>query len=312
MSRPGLGGEPEPATTPLPTGSGRSQPRQAPRRTTVGKPTTYAKPTRPAPEVVPLPPEVLPLPEVVPLPPEQPPTEAIPVPSEQPPTEAIRIPAQQPPTEAIRPDPSSSEVTREPSASFPAQAGPPATERHRLRPESVRPRISRLLVPVLVGALVAIALGAYGRLHNPTGYAINVAGFSSPGYVKAWLASVAAFFGVIQLATSALVARSARRAPAWASGLHRWSGRIAVLVSVPVAMHCLYAMGYQSGSTRVWLHSIAGCLFYGVFTAKMLSLSRPGTPRWAVPLLGGVVFTLLAGLWLTSALWLFRNQGVHL
>jgi hypothetical protein len=57
---------------------------------------------------------------------------------------------------------------------------------------------------------------------------------------------------------------------------------------------------------------VLGCVFYGAFTAKMLSLSRPGMPRWAVPLLGGVVFAGLVGLWLTSALWLFSGKGVHL
>jgi hypothetical protein len=166
---------------------------------------------------------------------------------------------------------------------------------------------------VLVGALVAIALGAYGRLHHPAGVAIGVAGFSTIGYAKAWLASLSALFALVQLFSGmTLSGRLLATQPRWASGLHRWSGRIAVLASVPVAVQCLYALGFHSGSTRVWLHSLLGCLFYGVFTTKMLSLTRPGTPRWAVPLLGGLVFTGLIGVWLTSALWLFSRQGVHL
>ncbi|HEY2203196.1 MAG TPA: DUF6529 family protein [Pseudonocardia sp.] len=166
-----------------------------------------------------------------------------------------------------------------------------------------------LLVPVLIGGVVAVALGVYGRLHDASGVAVNIAGFSGTGYVKAWLATVAAGFGIAQLLSAFALYRS--DAP-WLPGLHRWSGRIAVLVSVPVAVHCLYALGFESGSTRVVLHSIAGCVFYGAFTTKMLCLSRAGTPRWAVPLLGGLVFTLLAALWLTSALWLFSAKGVHL
>jgi Family of unknown function (DUF6529) len=38
----------------------------------------------------------------------------------------------------------------------------------------------------------------------------------------------------------------------------------------------------------------------------------PGTsrlPGWALPVLGGLVFTLVVGLWLSSALWFFRNVG---
>jgi hypothetical protein len=109
-----------------------------------------------------------------------------------------------------------------------------------------------------------------------------------------------------------LYGRVVVRPPTWIGGLHRWSGRIAVLASVPVAVQCLYALGFQSDSTRVWVHSILGCLFYGAFATKMLSLSRPGAPRWAMPLLGGLVFAGLIGLWLTSALWLFSARGVHL
>jgi Family of unknown function (DUF6529) len=170
-----------------------------------------------------------------------------------------------------------------------------------------------LLVPVLAGAAVAVALGVYGRLHGPTGFAVSVAGFSGLGYVKAWLATATVLFGLLQLGSAMVMhGRVLVRPPTWIGGLHRWSGRIAVLVSVPVAVQCLYALGFQSGSTRVWVHSILGCLFYGAFTAKMLSLDRPGAPRWAMPLLGGLVFAGLIGLWLTSALWLFSGRGVHL
>ena len=94
------------------------------------------------------------------------------------------------------------------------------------------------------------------------------------------------------------------------SGLHRWSGRAAVVVSLPVAAHCLYALGFQAYDTRVLVHSLFGCFFYGIFVFKMLSLSRDHRPGWLVPVLGGAVFTGLTGLWLTSALWFFTEYGV--
>ena len=34
---------------------------------------------------------------------------------------------------------------------------------------------AKLVVPCLIGALVALTLGIYGRLHSPTGIAINIA-----------------------------------------------------------------------------------------------------------------------------------------
>ncbi len=43
----------------------------------------------------------------------------------------------------------------------------------------------------------------------------------------------------------------------------------------------------------------------------MLVLSRKGMPGWALPLLGGLVFTSLVVLWLTSSLWFFTTRGVH-
>ena len=55
-----------------------------------------------------------------------------------------------------------------------------------------------------------------------------------------------------------------------------------------------------------------GCVFYGAFVAKMLSLVRGDTmPRWVLPVLGGVVFVSLIALWATSLLWLFTTKGVH-
>jgi Family of unknown function (DUF6529) len=42
------------------------------------------------------------------------------------------------------------------------------------------------------------------------------------------------------------------------------------LLSLPVAVHCMFAYGVQLGDPRVAVHSVAGCLFYGAFAAKVL------------------------------------------
>jgi hypothetical protein len=167
-----------------------------------------------------------------------------------------------------------------------------------------------LLVAVLAGCLVALILGLYARLHHPAGFALDIVGFSSALYAKAWLTTFAAGFGVIQVATGRRA--SQRGAPAWVPALHRSSGRIAILLTVPVVVHCIYALGFQTFSTRVLVHSVLGCFFYGAFVAKMLSLTwRDSMPRWAVPVLGGTVFLGLIGVWLTSSLWLFTSKGWH-
>jgi hypothetical protein len=163
------------------------------------------------------------------------------------------------------------------------------------------------LVPLLIGAVVSVGLGAYGRFHHPAGYAFNLAGFSSALAVKTWLATVALLFAIVQVISGRIVYRggSARTAT-----IHRWSGRTAFLVTVPVAVQCLYALGFQTYSTRVLIHSLLGCLFFGVFTIKMLVLTRRGPSGWLLPLLGGLLFAVLVGIWLSSALWFFDTFGV--
>jgi hypothetical protein len=187
-------------------------------------------------------------------------------------------------------------------------SGPPAPAAPVAAP-SATPAVLGL---VLVGAAVSVALGVFGRLHTPKGVSVNVAGFSGPLEVKVWLATLAATLAVVQL-VSALVmyGKLPVRSPSWIGRLHRWSGRVAFLAAIPVAMHCLYALGFQSYDTRVVVHSLAGCLFFGAFTVKMLSLSRHGLPGWVLPTFGGIVFTALTGLWLTSSLWFFTTVGVR-
>lgn len=165
-------------------------------------------------------------------------------------------------------------------------------------------------MPLGVGAAVAVALGVYGRLHDPTGVAINVAGFSSTQSVKAWLATVAAVLAIVQL-VSALAVYGRIRGPRWSGMLHRWSGRLAVAFTLPVVAHCLYALGFQYDTGRVLLHSLLGCFFFGAFAAKMLVLARDDTPRWLLPVMGGAVFSGLVALWLTSSLWFFTTVGLR-
>lgn len=177
----------------------------------------------------------------------------------------------------------------------------------------VRPARAAVVGAAAVGALVAVGLGVYGRLHDPTGFALNVAGFSSGAAARAWIATVVFVLALVQLFSARVMYGRIRAIPAgtWTGPVHRWSGGAAVLLSVPVAVHCLYALGFELGTTRVLVHSLLGCFFYGAFVAKMLVLPRRGAPGWALPVLGGAVFTALTGLWLSASVWFFATSGVH-
>ena len=168
-----------------------------------------------------------------------------------------------------------------------------------------------LLIPSLLGAALAVALGVYGRVHTPTRVAVTIPVFSSLFHAKLWFASAAALLALVQLLSAlAMWGKLGPKTPSWTPALHRWSGRIAFLLVVPVAAQCLYSLGFSSFDTRTLVHSILGCLFFGVFTVKMLALPKQGLAGWVLPVLGGLVFVLLIGLWLTSSFWWFSENGI--
>lgn len=179
------------------------------------------------------------------------------------------------------------------------------------RPQPSATVVAAIAIPVLTGAAVSVLLGVYAKTHDPSAFSVNVAGFSSPQAVKAWLSTLAFLLALCQLISAlAMYGKLPFPAPSWIGTAHVWSGRLAVLVSVPVAVHCLYALGFQQYDTRVLLHSLFGCFFYGAFVAKMLLLTRKGLPGWVIPVAGGLVLAGLTGLWLTSSLWFFQHDGL--
>ena len=142
--------------------------------------------------------------------------------------------------------------------------------------------------------------------------------FSTPIAFKAWFASAAAVLAIVQVsphpgcgAGSSASCRS--RSPL--KQVHRWSGRLAILCTLPVFFHCVFLLGFQTRDARVAIHSVAGTLVYGVFVAKMLVIrenhraaSREDRyPEWALPVAGGVLAATLLVLWVTSSLWYFTN-----
>jgi Family of unknown function (DUF6529) len=169
-----------------------------------------------------------------------------------------------------------------------------------------------VLIAVALGALVAVGLGVFGKVHEPQFFSVSVAGFSSGTAVKAWLATLAVVLALFQLFSAFAMYRliPGGKAPSWIGTAHVWSGRLAVLASVPVAVHCLYALGFQSFDNRVLFHSLFGCFFYGAFVTKMVLLTRKGLRGWVIPVAGGLVFFTLVYVWLTSALWFFQTSSI--
>jgi len=163
---------------------------------------------------------------------------------------------------------------------------------------------------VLMGAAVAVVLGVYGTRHAPTGQAITTFGFSSMIAMKVWLGAVAGLLALVQGVLALwMYGKLGRAAPAGVALAHRATGVVAVLVSLPVAYHCLWSLGFQSYDTRVLVHSTLGCVFYGAFVTKVIAVRGRSSPQWLLPLAGGALFTTLVLVVLTSSVWYLSTLG---
>src|SRR5437763_9568762 len=138
--------------------------------------------------------------------------------------------------------------------------------------------------------------------------------FSSTIAAKAWLASIAFGLAFVQVSTGARIFGKLRRViplpPRIVAPIHRWSGRLAILFTLPVAFHCIFILGFSTYNTRVLVHSIIGSFVYGVVVVKLLMVHSRRYPGWSLPLAGGTLFAVLVTLWATSAAWYFSNAGV--
>jgi Family of unknown function (DUF6529) len=135
--------------------------------------------------------------------------------------------------------------------------------------------------------------------------------FSTPIAFKAWFATAAAVLAIVQVLTGARIFGKLQRfvpvAPPQVNRIHRWSGRLAVLATIPVAFHCIFILGFQTTDARVFAHSLLGSFVYGVLAVKLWYVHDRDHPRWLVPLAGGTLFTILVALWSTSSLWYFTE-----
>jgi hypothetical protein len=170
----------------------------------------------------------------------------------------------------------------------------------------------KLLGIVLAGAAVSVALGVYGRVHDPTAEKPYTLFFSDTINLKVWFATAAVFFAAVQILLALRLYEKIhvpRTAPPWLGDAHRLIGIVTFGLTLPVAYQCLWALGFQSTDTRVLLHSLLGCFFFGVFTIKVLAVRTNGLPNWLLPIVGGTVFATLVFIWLTSSIWFWREFG---
>ncbi len=174
---------------------------------------------------------------------------------------------------------------------------------------------SRLRIALVLasGAATTVILGVYAKLHPAGGQGTFKILFDSMLAFKSWFTTAAMVLAFAQLLTGLRVRDQLpwpRTTPIWLTDVHRLLGTLTLLVSLPVAYHCLWALGFTFSGVggRVFWHSVAGCAFYGMFVSKMLAVRIDRLPRWLIPVLGGVAFSLLVVVWVTSAAYYLTGQ----
>ena len=121
--------------------------------------------------------------------------------------------------------------------------------------------------------------------------------FSSTIAAKAWLATAAIVLALVQVTTASRMYGKLgflHFGGPWVPTVHRWSGRLAFLCTLPVFFHCVTILGFQTPDTRVAVHALAGTFVYGVFAAKVLIVRDRGLPAWALPAAGITMASVLA------------------
>ena len=165
-----------------------------------------------------------------------------------------------------------------------------------------------IALPLLAFALFSLTAGLLAA-HDPRSKGYFRLFFEDPIHLKAGFASVAAALACFQIFSATWIfGKLPWRKPAWMNAAHRWSGRLAFAFTLPVAYHCIFKLGFQHPDTRVLLHSLLGCAVYGGYAAKVTIVRLRRFPVPVLPVAGGLLFSVLIGVWYTSAVWLYTRD----
>ena len=174
------------------------------------------------------------------------------------------------------------------------------------------------LTAFAAGAVVAVLVGVFGRVHEPTLDGTTTLGLDTVIGMKVVVSVVIAALVVLQLVGALwMYGRLGIAAPSWLGPAHRVSGTIALALSVFVAYHCLWALGLESGTldngekvpTRTVVHGVLGCAVIGAIVVKVVAVRSKRAPGWFLPVAGGLLFALLILVVLTSAAWYLDEKG---
>ncbi|WP_076261424.1 DUF6529 family protein [Intrasporangium flavum] len=169
-----------------------------------------------------------------------------------------------------------------------------------------------------VGAVVALLVGVFGKVHDPTLAGTTTLGFRTVIDMKVVLSVVVGVLAVLQaIGALWLYGKLGAGAPPWLGTAHRVSGTVALLLTLVIAYHCLWALGLETGRfadgepvpARTVVHGVLGCAVLGTIVVKVVAVRSRRAPGWFLPVAGGLLFTLLVSAVLTSAVWYIGTHG---
>jgi hypothetical protein len=174
------------------------------------------------------------------------------------------------------------------------------------------------LTAFAVGAVIALLLGVFGKVHDPTLDGTTTLGFDTVIDMKVIVSTVIAVLAVLQVIGALwMYGKLGVEAPPWLGRAHRASGTVALALVVFVAYHCLWALGLESGTledgekvpTRTVVHGVLGCAVVGAAVVKVVAVRSRRAPGWFLPVAGGLLFALLVLVVLTSTVWYVAEEG---
>ena len=172
---------------------------------------------------------------------------------------------------------------------------------------------ARLVVPALVGAAVAVALGVYGNAHDPTGESILGDGlfFSATLNMKAWLATAVVLLACVQVFTALWMYGRLAASPRARHGCrpsHRVSGTLAFLdlatgrLPLPLGARL---PGHRHAGARPLARRLL--LLRRLHREDALAAGRRPARARCCRVVGGAVFTSLVVIWLTQLALVLRQ-----
>ena len=174
------------------------------------------------------------------------------------------------------------------------------------------------LVAFTAGAVIALLVGVFGKLHEPSTSGTTTLGYDTVIDMKVVVSTVVGVLALFQLVSALWIyGKLGRPAPSWLGTVHRITGATALLGAVFVAYHCLWTLGLESGTfhdgtpvpARVVVHGVLGSAVIGAIATKVVAVRSRRAPGWFLPVAGGLFFTLLMAAVLTSAVWYIGAKG---